>query len=100
MNGNGDKTMTKAPGRYTFDESSVPGLLGIMWREDGQPGRMMTTIAAWRMPALARAAAAWMADHPDAASLPEPAQGRVRTGGQRAGALSIANDDDPEGTTP
>ena len=99
MSGNGDSTVTKAPGRYTFDETATPGLLSIVWREDGQPGHVMTTIHAGRVLALARAASAWLASRPDAAEMPAPVPGqRIRTGGPRGGALSVANDE-PEGTT-
>jgi len=96
----GDMPRGKAQGHYTFDANSVAGLLSIVWREDGQPGQMMTTIAAGRVAALAKAARAWVADHPEAASQPGPVPGpRVRPGGPRGGGLSVPNDDNPEGTT-
>jgi hypothetical protein len=100
--------MTRGNGHYEIRHHLTPGLVSITWIEPGQPEYLMTAIAEDRLDKLREAISVWERKHPtpaptgpDGAEVPPPRPPRIRTGGQRAGALSIANSTEPEdGTGP
>jgi hypothetical protein len=76
----------------------TPGLLAIVWCQDGAAPMVMTTILAARLPLLGEAIVNYIAENPGILEATEkvPPQ-RVRVGSQSTGARFVANDDGEEG---
>ena len=90
-----------ARGRYEVrPHPSIGGLLSIVHIQAGTAPGVVLNVGDSALPLIAQAVNEYLARHPGLA-VPEPAEEavpapRLRTGGLRAGALSIANDTDQE----